>query len=233
MYNDIVDIYDEIFPLNRSFLGFIEGFLGEPGSRILDLGCGPGGYVDTIANQGYEAVGIDSSTEMVKQAQENCSGSFYPFSFTEIHRLDGQFDCIFCIGNSLSYLPNDLLDAFLNDVNGLLMDDGRFLLQVVNWEKFKSIGRSDFPLKTLSEGKAFHRRYEPGDSGEVIFHTEIRRGNEVLGSWSDPLYPKYADLLVEKVTGIGLVDPVLFGDFEREPYDPLSSPAIVLSARKA
>jgi len=233
MYNDIVDIYDEIFPLNKSFLGFLEGYLGEPGSKVLDLGCGPGGYVDTIANKGYQTVGIDSSTGMIERAKDACQGSFYPLSFTEIDQLDGRFDCIFCIGNSLSYLPDDLLGAFLKDVKCLLRDGGCFLLQVVNWDKFKSIGMSDFPLKTLTEGRSFHRQYEPGDRGEVIFHTEIRRGDEVLGAWSDPLYPKYADLLVEKVTGIGFVETVLFGDFERTPYDPVSSPAIVLSARKA
>jgi len=233
MYNDIVSIYDEIFPLNQAFLKFIKNYLGETGSRVLDLGCGPGDYVNTISNMGYEAVGIDSSTEMIKKAQAACQGSFYPLSFTEINQLDGQFDCIFCIGNSLSYLQNELLEPFLEDVNALLQENGRFLLQVVNWDKFRSEGISEFPVKTLADGRTFHRRYEPGDKGEVIFHTGIQQGEELLGSWSDPLYPKYAGLLMEAVKAIGMVEPALFGDFERAPYDPLTSPAIVLSARKA
>ena len=130
--------YDEIIPFEQVVPGIYRGIPGRTGiESIQDLGCGPGGYVDTIANKGYEAVGIDSSTQMIEHAKAACRGSFCPLSFTEIHQLEGQFHCIFCIGNSLSYLPNDLLGALLNDVNGLLRDDGYFLLQVVNWEKFK------------------------------------------------------------------------------------------------
>ena len=60
MYDQIADIYLEIFPLNQEFLAFIPEYLGKPGAKVLDLGCGPGDYVDTLSNSGYQATGVDS-----------------------------------------------------------------------------------------------------------------------------------------------------------------------------
>ena len=160
MYNDIVEIYDEIFPLNRAFLEFIPAYLGSPGSKILDLGCGPGDYVDHFARSQYDATGIDSSSGMIKHAQMHNQGTFLHLSFTEIHELEEPFDCIYCIGNSLSYLPMNSMRAFLEDISKLLSESGYFLLQVVNWDKYRHTGSSDFPVKTLNDGRTFHRRYE-------------------------------------------------------------------------
>jgi len=212
MYNDIVSIYDEIFPLNQSFLKFIPAYLGKPGSRVLDLGCGPGDYVNEFSQSGYDTTGIDSSSEMIKQAGSRHKGSFFNLSFTQIHQIDGQFDSIFCIGNSLSYLPKNLMVQFLEDVSALLNDSGNFVMQVVNWDKY---------------------RYEdvPGD-GTVIFHTEIRKDGVVLASWSDPLYPKFTHELQAGALRSGLGGVEFFGDFEGSPFDPHSSPATVMVVSK-
>ena len=116
MYDEIADIYLEIFPLNQAFLNFIPEYLGKPGSHVLDLGCGPGDYVDTLSNSGYRATGIDSSSTMITQAQAQKKGLFFNYSYTEINQLDGGFNCAYCIGNSLSYLPGDITQSFFKDV---------------------------------------------------------------------------------------------------------------------
>jgi len=53
MYVDIVDIYDQIFPLNLAFVDFFRGYLPERESRVLDLGCGPGEMVGLRSREGY------------------------------------------------------------------------------------------------------------------------------------------------------------------------------------
>ena len=83
MYNDIVEIYDQIFPLNQAFLKFLRDYLPEGGGRVLDLGCGPGDMVGLLAEEGYQAVGIDSSEGMITAAKAHQRGTFYPFGFDE------------------------------------------------------------------------------------------------------------------------------------------------------
>lgn len=236
MYNQIADIYLEIFPLNQAFLTFIPEFLGEPGADVLDLGCGPGDYVDTLCHSGYRATGIDSSSVMIAQAQAQKKGEFYNYSFTEINQLIRRptigFDCVYCVGNSLSYLPKGDMQSFLKDIHNLLNASGRFVLQVVNWDRFLLLAASDFPVNSISEGRAFHRRYEWINSSEVIFHTEIRKENELLGSWSAPLYPIYIDSIVSDLKSVGFAITDQFGDYSKTPFDPQSSPATILVAQK-
>jgi trans-aconitate methyltransferase len=232
MYNDIVDIYNEIFPLNTAFLEFIPAYLGSPGSHVLDLGCGPGDYVHELSESQYSVTGIDSSSEMIRRAQTGKKGVFFNFSFTEISKLDGPFECAYSIGNSLSYLPMDSMKTFLKDLTGLLSDNGYFLVQVVNFDKFRQTGSMEFPIKTLADGRTFHRRYEPTEKSTVIFHTELRKDGDILNSWSDTLYPIYLNQIRHDISESGMTIIGAFGDFEKSPFDPLSSPALILVAQK-
>ena len=233
MYDDIVDIYNEIFPLNRAFLAFIPAYLGRPGSKVLDLGCGPGDYVNHLTGSRYHATGIDSSSGMIGHARKHNRGAFFHLSFTDIAEIDGLFDCIYCIGNSLSYLSANSTGPFLKDVDQLLNGSGYFLLQVVNWDRYRHTGSSDFPVKQLMDGRTFHRRYEPKENSTVIFHTKIRKDGKVVNAWSDTLSPKFLDDLRRHVAEAGLTIVNVFGDFERSPFDPFSSPATILVAQKS
>jgi len=232
MYDQIADIYLEIFPLNQEFLAFIPNYLGKPGAKVLDLGCGPGDYVDSLSSSGYQATGIDSSCTMIEKAKAEKRGSFYQYSFTEIAQLDGGFDCVYCVGNSLSYLPNKAWLQFLKDVRKLLNNTGYFVLQVVNWDRFRVIRKSDFPVNSISEGCTFHRRYEWINPTEVIFHTEIQKDNEILGFWAAPLYPKYCNLVISDLQAAGLTITGKFGNYLKSPYDLHTSPATILVAQK-
>lgn len=232
MYNDIVDFYEEIFPLNQAFLAFIPAYLGQPGSRVLDLGCGPGDYVDHLSRLGYDATGIDPSAEMIRRARVHQRGSFYEAGFGDLDRLAGPFETIFSIGNSLSYYPADQMGDFFEQAARLLSLEGWLVLQVVNWDRYRHAGVSDFGVKTLLDGRTFHRRYEPGPGDTVIFHTGLRQEGERIKAWSDLLYPKYSADLQRDCQQAGLSLEGVFGDFQKTAYDPLTSPATVLVARK-
>ena len=232
MYNDIAGIYLEIFPLNQAFLGFLTNYLSSSESAVLDLGCGPGDHVDALSRSGYRSVGIDSSAVMIEQAQGKRQGAFFNLSFSEISQLEGGFECVYCVGNSLSYLPKDALQTFLKDVFQLLKPSGIFILQVVNWDKHLQIRSSDFPINTISDGRTFHRHYEWIDDSKVIFHTEIRKDGETLKSWADLLYPKYFETVIRDLQSVGLTVTGQFGDYNRSTFDPNSSPAMILVTQK-
>jgi len=68
LYDDIADIYLEIFPINQAFLAFIPEFLGKPGATVLDLGCGPGQTAKYLTDLGVEISGLDLSEKILEQA---------------------------------------------------------------------------------------------------------------------------------------------------------------------
>ncbi len=52
-------------------VGFLVGELGlAPGSRVLDVGCGPGRHAHALARRGIEVVGVDISARFVALATE-------------------------------------------------------------------------------------------------------------------------------------------------------------------
>jgi SAM-dependent methyltransferase len=232
MYNDIADIYLEIFPLNQAFLNFIPEYLGKPGSTVLDLGCGPGDYVDHLTRAGHQTIGIDNSEMMIQQAQANKQGTFYNYSFGEINRLNLEFDCAFCVGNSLSYISKDALLPFLGEINQLLKPSGFFIMQVVNWDRLRLIMSSEFPVHEISNGRTFHRHYEWVDYANVIFHTKLQKGENLLGAWTDLLFPKYSEPLAADLKTAGFNINGQYGDYAKLPFDPEASPALILVARK-
>ena len=67
----------------------------KKGERILDIGCGTGDLTQQIAQQGIEVIGIDSSAEMIKRAEEKFpSISFYKMDAKHI-AFKQSFDAIF------------------------------------------------------------------------------------------------------------------------------------------
>jgi len=232
MYDDIVPIYSEIFPLNEDFLQFLPGYLGPAGSAVLDLGCGPGDYVDLLQQRGWQAVGIDSSPAMISHAQREKQGTFYPYGFEDINRLEGSFHCIYSIGNSLSYLAPELRPGVLAALADMHEPGGTLILQVINWDLYLRSGTREFPVKDLSGNRQFHRRYAKCTEGEVIFHTEITRDGHVEQAWSASLYPLRAADLVDDATAAGYEINGLYGDYSKAGFDPDGSQALIVTARR-
>jgi hypothetical protein len=91
---------------------------------------------------------------------------------------------------------------------------------------------SDFPVNEISAGRTFHRHYEWIDHSKVIFHTEIHKGEDILGSWAAPLFPKYFGAMIENLRSAGFSMIGKFGDYAKTPFDPNTSPALILVAQK-
>ena len=52
-------------------VGFLVDVLGlEPGTRLLDVGCGPGRHAHTLALRGVEVVGVDISERFIALARD-------------------------------------------------------------------------------------------------------------------------------------------------------------------
>jgi 2-polyprenyl-3-methyl-5-hydroxy-6-metoxy-1,4-benzoquinol methylase len=84
---------------------FIQSRLA-PGSRILDVGCGPGVVALHLARQGYCVNGIDISRKMISLCEKafaempalNDQHAFTVGNFSEVDFDEGSFDGIFVLG---------------------------------------------------------------------------------------------------------------------------------------
>lgn len=122
-------------------------------SIILDVGCGTGHHVNSLADKGYKVVGIDLSESMIKKAQES-----YPSQdFRVSDALDtmsfpaNAFTHITCLYFTIYYIKDKRL--FFENCIRWLMPGGFLILHLVNRDKFDPILPAGDPFHIVSPQK--------------------------------------------------------------------------------
>lgn len=99
----------------------------EPGMRVLDIGCGWGGFVQFAAERyGVSAVGITPAVEQVKIASERTEGLDVEIVAGDYRELQGQFDRIVSIG-MFEHVGARNYETFFEACDSLLTRDGMML----------------------------------------------------------------------------------------------------------
>jgi len=104
----------------------------------LDLGCGKGRHVITMAELGIEAHGVDLSKVAVEFARKwldsrNLQGEVRQGSIDTIPYNDGTFDFVVCHG-VLDHMVNDLRRRGIEEVWRVLKPNGLFFFSVISKE---------------------------------------------------------------------------------------------------
>jgi SAM-dependent methyltransferase len=113
--------------------------------KVLDIGCGAGGNLKTLQDQGWEPYGIEISKVAAAHALELTKGQIHAGTVESAPFPNDSFDLVL-MSHSLEHLPSPI-DA-LRRIYRLLKDDGLLVISVPNvhsWE-FKLFGRWWFPL---------------------------------------------------------------------------------------
>src|SRR5690348_9867447 len=83
----------------RLVLGAIGDATLQTGSRILDLGSGPGTYVRTLKERGFTCFGLDYSWNVIKLAKgKDYGGSYLQGEAYHLPFQTGTFDGVVCVG---------------------------------------------------------------------------------------------------------------------------------------
>ena len=125
----------------------------DKNSAFLDIGSGTGHHVNMFVQNGFKAVGIDSSHEMVKKAKEN-----YPeLKFYNTDVLNGsqfgsnKFTHVTMFYMTIYYIQNKR-DAFYN-IHKWLKPNGFMIIHLVNREKFDPRIEASDPLYNVNPQK--------------------------------------------------------------------------------
>lgn len=113
--------------------------------KVLDVGCGAGGNLKTLQDQGWDPHGIEISEVAAAHARELVIGNIHTGTLESAPFPPKSFDLVF-MSHSLEHLPSPV-DA-LRRVHRLLKDDGLLVISVPNLSslEFKLFGRWWFPL---------------------------------------------------------------------------------------
>ncbi|HKY71404.1 MAG TPA: class I SAM-dependent methyltransferase [Nitrospira sp.] len=113
--------------------------------KVLDIGCGAGGNLKNLQDQGWEPHGIEISEIAAAHARELTKGQIHTGTVESASFPPGSFDLVL-MSHSLEHLPSPV-DA-LRRIHSFLKDDGLLVVHVPNVHslEFKLFGRWWFPL---------------------------------------------------------------------------------------
>ena len=119
-------------------------------SIILDVGCGTGHHVNSLADKGYKVVGIDLSESMIKKAQETYPALDFRVSdaLATMTFPANSFTHITCLYFTIYYIKDKRV--FFENCIHWLMPGGFLILHLVNRDKFDPILPAGDPFHIVS-----------------------------------------------------------------------------------
>jgi len=170
--------------INRTIEFILTFSRGTPMS-ILDLGCGPGIYLEKLAEAGHICTGIDFSGNSIAYAENQAREKGLEITYLCKNYLeldfDSQFDLIILIYTDLGVLLPEERDTLLGKIHRALKPGGIFIFDVLNdrnlEEKFQEqqtwsyeFGGFWMPVPYLELANGFHY---PDEKVFLMQHTIV------------------------------------------------------------
>ncbi|MBA4391201.1 MAG: class I SAM-dependent methyltransferase [Syntrophus sp. (in: bacteria)] len=235
-YEEIAEYYDDIFPFNKTQMEFVRGSLKGPyhDKKVLDIGCGTGDLAIALSEAGFAVTGIDADSVMIQKAMDKIT--HHPATFTRMdmreiasHNNPSAFDAVLCFGNTLVHLANiQEIETLCKDVKHILKQDGKFLLQILNYDyildhNIRSLPFIDNQLIT------FERIYNYDTKKNLITFKTIltvkETSKKIVNKVS--LFPIRKDELYLSLHNSGFSNISFYGDFDRNMLKTESLPLVI------
>ncbi|HET7725488.1 MAG TPA: class I SAM-dependent methyltransferase [Propionibacteriaceae bacterium] len=211
------------------------------GSRLLDLGCGPGLYANRIAALGVEVVGIDVSRRSLEHARVEARTRSLPSVFREGSYLDCElgegYDAAILIYEDYCALSPAQREALLGRTRAALRPGGRLLFDVTAPSRFAEFHDAVLEQPNLMDGfwaqppyLGTQETWTYPDLHLVLQRYTIETGTRTreFWNWMHCLSP---DEVSAELAVAGFGEPRLFGDVAGAPYAPSAPTFAVLTSR--
>jgi len=254
MYDAFSEDYDRFVNWTARLaveMPFIEGQLKAINTAnsqpvgVLDSACGTGMHAIALAQKGYSVAGADLSAGMIARARENATAAgvkvrFETAGFGALSQQFGKesFAALLCLGNSLPHLLSDTeLAAAYADFASCLRPGGKLLIQNRNFDAVLMNHERWIEPQSYRDGEAewlFLRFYDYEADGLITFNiVTLRRNN--TSNWSQQVSQTHLRPLrqVEVLSGLtaaGFREINCFGNMAGDPFDPLTSGNLIVSA---
>lgn len=162
----------------------LEETLVLPPGRVLDLGCGAGGNLIGLAQRGWTATGVDSSSRAVRSARISAEHARVTARFIQADmvtwRPEGLYDLVI---SSYSLPPRGLVRDSLLSIARRSLEPGGTLI-VGEWDAEAAVGGDPDHFATLAELTSALADLEVVQAESINADPRIHGGEDVRpGAW--------------------------------------------------
>ena len=232
----LADLYD-LGNAGSEDRDFYLSLVGETSLDILDLGCGTGLLALEYAARGHRVVGVDPAAAMLEVALRADTKKHVVWiqDFAETFTHDRRFDLIIMTGHAFQVLlGDDQVEGSLSNMIQHLKPNGTVVFESrnpsLNWD---SQWAREYEMQTdHGSVRASRRMTDTSAAPEFLsFAWDYQFSDMILTSESTLRF-----LSVEKILGFarraGLRLEVLYGDWDRSPFNPEESREMIFKFRR-
>jgi SAM-dependent methyltransferase len=153
IFNNLAAIYDIIYKKKdySKEVEFLDIMLKETNSEtVLDVGCGIGTRALLLSQKGYNVVGIDRSSEMIRLAKSRASLDFRNIDILDFKGYE-KFDCCIILFNVLGYIDN--IPKFFSVIKKHLKKRGLIVLDFWDSDLLRKKGIKKFKINFYFSNK--------------------------------------------------------------------------------
>lgn len=235
-YEILSKYYDELFPVSDEKVKQIKNLINITNKTILDIGCSTGELAIKLAREANQITGIDLDKEMIRLARNKATTKsgidFQEMNMLDIDKLQGKYDVILCLGNTLSHLNSlESVSNFINNSYKKLNINGQLLIQIVNYGNILKENKIIFSPKE-TQHLVFNRIYSIKEKSRINFHMELttKANNKKFESDNNLLAILKKDL--EPILNqVGFKKFNFYGNYQKSPYSKNSSGLIITAIK--
>ncbi len=234
-YQNIIEYYDELYPVTQDQKDFFSSLLKEypVPSKFLGIECATGLFEYQLAKDGLDVTGIDSSPELLHSANlrrrsQLMSVRFFEMSYIDISRFLGKgfYNVISCLNDKIIFIQDTtLLKKFLYDCKELLAPGGTLILEFSNF----NTSPGQLPVRESIRVKLFSELYSD-ETNTVRMEQNIETGNGKLLPVLErhAIRPLYTDELETFAKNAGFNSIEFYSNYKKEPLSEQSPKVVAL-----
>lgn len=249
---EVFDLYVDWKRRLAREIPFLERVIGEteagakssPGAKspaVADVACGTGRHAIALAAAGYAVTGIDPDARLLETARTAAEAAAAnpvwicaAFETLPALDMDGRFDAVLCLGNSISLTAPAELPSIVANMAAMVAPGGALVLHTINYPALaRRSGEPWGPVRVLDDETLLLKGFIPRDEGpwDTVFVVLKRRDD---GGWERTpyrfeLHPHARSAVVDAAESCGCTAEGCWGGFGQgegggeDPDDPASA----------
>ena len=231
--------------IDRQVRWLHEELLSGKSARILDLGCGPGLYLERLARLGHSCLGIDFSPASIEHARSVAMSDGLSVEYRQADLRDGSygdgFDLAMLIFGELNAFRPEQAATILSEARRALAPSGTLVLEVHDETTVRRLGQrepvwyteqsglfSDAPHLCLRES-AWSQTERAAVDRYFVWEAEARQLSEYVNTLKAYSESEYLELL----SAAGFAKPRRFDSLDGEKAASPPDLFVLVSPRAA